>query len=310
MKKFLFFVASIFLLVPYVNAQNLPGDYLNIPRPQAYVNDYAGIISSSEKTSLEQILVDFEKNSGNEVIVVTVPSLQEMTIEDFTVRLFEKWGIGKKGKDNGLLFLVAPTERKVRFEVGYGLEPYITDSTAGRIIRSFAEPNFKEGNFDLGINQSVLAAIAVISDKGGTESLPLPEEPSSYLSFLGIIFNPFVFFIIVSFFSYLASYFGRSKRIWPGGAAGAIFGLAVGVIFFTWLWALVGTVLLGLLGFLFDHIVSKNYAYRKAHGLPTDFRHSGGGFWFGGGRGGGFGGGGFGGFGGGRSGGGGASGGW
>lgn len=306
MKKFLFFVASIFLLVPYVNAQNLPGDYLNIPRPQAYVNDFAEIISATEKTSLEQILVDFEKNSGNEVVVVTVPSLQEMTIEDFTVRLFEKWGIGKKGKDNGLLFLVAPTERKVRFEAGYGLEPYITDSTAGRIIRSFAEPNFKEGNFDLGIHQSMIAALGVIRDKGGIENLP--PEPAGEGSFLGnilgLIFNPFIFFFLFSIFSYIASYFGRSKRIWPGGAAGAIFGLIVGVIFFTWLWAFVGTVLLGLLGFLFDHIVSKNYAYRKAHGLPTDFRHSGGGFWFGGG------GGGFGGFGGGRSGGGGASGGW
>ena len=101
MKKFFFLFSGIFLFAGFfvfshALAQKLPGDYLNIPRPQVYVNDFAEIISSAEESKLEETLVTFEKNTGNEVVVVTVPSLQETTIEDFAVRLFEKWGIGKK----------------------------------------------------------------------------------------------------------------------------------------------------------------------------------------------------------------------
>jgi uncharacterized protein len=103
------------------------------PPPSGYVNDFASILSSSVKAELEQELQDFKQTSGHEIALVTLKSLQGDSIENVAVAIFEQWGIGTKEKDNGVLLLVAPQERKLRIEVGYGLESVLTDSRAGHI---------------------------------------------------------------------------------------------------------------------------------------------------------------------------------
>jgi uncharacterized protein len=267
------------------------------PAPVGHVNDFAQIISEPVKTQLEADLTGFEKNTSNEIAVVTLDSLEGDVIENAAVELFAQWGIGKKEKDNGVLLLIAPNERQLRIEVGYGLEPLLTDSRAGTIIRTIITPKFKENDYDGGITAGVQAIEAVLSKDPSLYDQPEPAPASS--KNLG----SFIYFGVIILLIYASAFLGRTKRFWPGGIAGIILGILLGLAF-----SVVVTVFMalmfGLLGLLLDYIFSKNYKARKVRGLPTSWFRSGGGFFSGGG------GGGFGGFGGGSSGGGGASGSW
>ncbi len=127
----------------------------HIPAPTGYVNDFAGVLTSEQKNTLENFLKEYEQKTTNEIAVAIVKSLQGGEIEDFTVRTFEEWKIGKRGKDNGLLFLAAIDDRQMRIEVGYGLELYLTDGEAGEIIRNVIAPEFKKGNYYKGINDGI-----------------------------------------------------------------------------------------------------------------------------------------------------------
>jgi len=104
-------------------------------QPCGFVNDYANVLSASEERQLVSMISEVRQKTGAEIAVVTIQSLEGNEIDDFSNRLFEKWGIGQKGKDNGLLFLAAMKDRKMRIEVGYGLEGAIPDAQAGRIRR-------------------------------------------------------------------------------------------------------------------------------------------------------------------------------
>ncbi len=282
-------ILGIFLVVFPVLAQELP-------QPVGYVNDFAGMFSFSFRQSLEQELVAFEKETTAEIAVVTIDSLEGGNLEDYAVRLFEDWQIGKKDKDNGLLLLIAEKEREIRIEVGYGLEPVITDGRAGRIIREQMQPAFREGNYEEGVRLAVSQIEEYIQgDESASGVEGAVEEAKTIFPFLFIIFFMFVYF---------ASFLGRTKEFWTGGIMGGIFGAFLGIIFGSF-WTLFGLALgLGLLGLFLDFILSKNYKKLKQAGKSTGFWGSMGGFSSGGRSGG------FGGFGGGRSGGGGASGGW
>ena len=296
MKKFLsvclFFIFYIIFLIKPVHA-------VSYPSFSGYVNDFAGLYSSQFKSNLESKLSDFEKSTGSEIAVVTVKSLEGTDIETYAVELFEKWKIGKKSKDNGLLFLISKDDRKIRIEVGYGLEQYITDGRAGEIIRNQISPEFKKDNYEGGTLAAVEKIQKYISDKDIAQA-PSPSNPGdSDFWFIIVI----VIFYVIS--TYVAGYLGRTREIWPGGAIGSVLGAVVG--FF--IAAVFGVIFFGLIfggvGLLLDYILTKNYQKRKEKGLPTGFFHTWGGF-----SGGGRSGGGFGGFGGGSSGGGGASGRW
>lgn len=278
----------------------------NFPQYQGFVNDYAGLLTAQNRSQLEARLSQLEKDTTAEVAVVTVKSLEGDTIEDYAVKLFEKWGIGKKDKNSGVLFLVALDERKMRIEVGYGLEPIITDGRAGRIRDNDVIPKFKKGDYEGGIIDGVSAIEDYI--RKGTPPAPLEDNP------VRNTFGSWVFaFIVMSVITvYLSGFMARSKSIWLGGIwgaiAGAVIGLAVGGIA-----ALVALpIIFAGLGLGTDFLLSKNYQKQAASGKPTQWHKTWGGFGgFGGGSSGGSGGGGgFGGFGGGMSGGGGASGGW
>jgi uncharacterized protein len=124
-------------------------------KPVGYVNDFAGILSEQQKQILEEKLRQIEKETTNEICVLTIKSLEGKNLEQYANEIFNSWGIGKKEKDNGVLILIVMDERKIRIEVGYGLEPYLPDSVCGRIIREIMAPNFRNNDYFRGINEAV-----------------------------------------------------------------------------------------------------------------------------------------------------------
>lgn len=286
----LFFAAVPFFVPNSAFAYTSPG------KPSGFVNDFANVIPADQKASLESVLTDFRKQSGDEIAVVTIPSLGDETVETYAVKLFEEWGIGQKGKDNGVLLLVAVNDKKIRIEVGYGLEQYLTDAQSASIIKNILTPAFKQGNYGQGISDAAATMIAVL--KGDPSAVPADTDNSDSSNSAG---NWFIFIFLIPL--WLASILGRTKSWWLGGVLGAIGGIVIGFIFGFIFWGIIAIPVLAVIGLIFDFIVSKAYSSRVSRGVSIPW-------WIGGGRGGGFGGGGFGGFGGGRSGGGGASGGW
>lgn len=289
----------LFCVVLFVLLTALPVWAQDFPTPIGYVNDFAEILSSETKQELEQQLAQLEKESTIEVAVVTIESLEGTTIDDYAVRLFENWKVGKEGEDNGILFLIAPNEQKTRIEVGYGLEPLLNDAKAGRILDTYVVPAFREEDYDKGISEGVAAIIKVVHP---TTSEDMVGQAGEEDNGDGV----WILFVIGAIFlSYLTSFLARSKRWWPGGVIGAILGLVLGVYLASLLIKILAAIGLGILGLLFDYILSKNYKERRERDLSTSWWGSGGGFL--GGSGGSRG---FSGFGGGSSGGGGASRGW
>ncbi len=132
---------------------------LDVPKLQGYVNDYANMISPQAKGELENELKNFEQTDSTQIVILTVPSLEGEVIEDFDIKVAEAWKIGQKGKDNGVIFVVSKQDRKMRIEVGRGLEGKLTDLMAGRIIDLVVKPRFKRGDYDGGFIAGVSALI-------------------------------------------------------------------------------------------------------------------------------------------------------
>ena len=148
------------------------------PRPAGAVLDQAGIIPDAEEAALDARLRQYNVRTGRAVVVATVSSLDGETIEMYAVRLFEQWGIGGKESDQGLLLLVAPSERKMRIEVGYGLHQYVTDALSGRIIRNEIAPRFKQGDMAGGINAGVNALLTQL-DRTPAEAKAVAEAAAA-----------------------------------------------------------------------------------------------------------------------------------
>jgi uncharacterized protein len=191
------------------------------PTPAGYVNDGARVLDAKARAELGALLRDVEQQTTAEIALVTVPSLDGMTVEEYANRLFAAWGIGKKGHDNGVLFLVAPADRKVRIEVGYGLEPVLPDGLAGEIIRTNVLPRFKEGDFARGIRDG-LTRIATIVRANHTltaderREIAEGDRPPALVVFLF-----FACFVAIGFFAV-----GLGVRV--KAFAPLIFGLAFG----------------------------------------------------------------------------------
>ena len=125
--------------------------FADFPKPSGPINDFAGVLDEPTVDALKTLTADVEAQTTAEIAVVTVTSLDGMSVEEYANRLFKEWGIGQKGADNGVLILVAPGERKMRIEVGYGLEGVLPDGLAGQIIREQFTPAFKESHYAEGI---------------------------------------------------------------------------------------------------------------------------------------------------------------
>ncbi|MGD8492736.1 MAG: TPM domain-containing protein [Desulfobacterales bacterium] len=270
---------------------------LDVPPLTGRVNDTAGMLSAATRQQLEDVLARLEQTDSTQIVVLTIPSLGGEVLEEFSIKVVDQWKIGQKGLDNGAMLLIAKNDRKIRIEVGYGLEGSLTDLMAGRIIRNVIVPQFKAGNFDQGVINGVQAMIRVVrgeykaSEKGPAGGRKQKEGTAGLGGLVA-----FIFFI---------SMLGRLRR--PLGiAAGGILAPIAASLFFNLssLW-LVLSIPIGLLaGFILSFLGSPLvFGHGHHHHRRT------GGWWSGAGRGGGFSTGGFGG-GGGGFGGGGASGGW
>ena len=276
----------VLLTAPQAFAYTKPGN------PSGFVNDFAGMFTTEQKQNLETKLSAYEKQSSNEIAIVTVKNLGGDYIENYAEKLFKDFGIGKKDKNNGLLLLIALEDRQMRIEIGYGLEGDLTDAQSAQIINDVLTPAFRKGDYYGGVNDATDLIIQRLSG----EAINLPKTaPKTSVNFNLILF---MFFFIFSFFS---SVLARSKSWWAGGLVGALAGGLFGLFLGSWITSLVMVLLFTPIGLLFDYIVSKNYQKGQKTGVFP--------WWIGGGRSGGSGGG-FGGFGGGFSGGGGSSGRW
>ena len=133
-----------------------------MPAPQGYVSDFAHVLDAGARASLEARLAAYDRATTNQIAIALFPDLGGVPINDFAVRLEEAWKVGRRGRDNGLLLLVALKERQVRIEVGYGLESKVTDADAGRIIRDDLAPAFQAGRYGEGLGAAVDALAALI----------------------------------------------------------------------------------------------------------------------------------------------------
>lgn len=170
------------------------------PSPAGYVNDFAGIIDISSKEKLGSLLADIEKSGVAEIAVVTIQSAEDLgfaDIEEAAVRIFEEWGIGKKGKDNGILVITAIKERKVRIEVGYGLEGEIPDGAAGEIIRTGIAPYFKEKRFGDGLYNGVLLIAERIKIDTGEKGVKKDSKDFTNDNIVNIIVLSFIVLAII-----------------------------------------------------------------------------------------------------------------
>jgi uncharacterized protein len=143
-----------------------------IPYLTGRVNDNAHILSDSTRRSMSEKLKDHEIRTTNQVVVLTISSLNGESIEDYANKVFNEWKLGQKGKDNGVLVVVVPDEKQMRIEVGYGLEGIMPDLTASRIIQEIMVPEFRAGNYDIGITKGVNAILSVLYGES------LPEIPA------------------------------------------------------------------------------------------------------------------------------------
>lgn len=269
---------------------------LDVPSYRGYVNDYADMISPGMERKLEQALQSFDLSDSTQIAILTLDSLEGDSLEDFSIRTVDKWKVGQKDKDNGVLLLVFKKDRKMRIEVGRGLEGVLTDLLSGRIIDGVISPAFKAGRFDEGFAKGVIAIIdATRGEFKGTGRLRggrRSDEVPPVFSYL------FIAMLIIAFLGSVSKKLGASV----GGVLLplAVFaGLGSGASFLLLLLLIPLGIGSGLvLPFFLTLFLSSRGMY---YGGGFGGRGSGG---FGGG------GGGFGGFGGGGFGGGGASGGW
>lgn len=214
-------------------AQAATGDFADIPALKARVTDTTGTLSSAEVARIEGKLKSFEQRKGSQIVVLMVPTTQPEAIEQYSIRVAEAWKIGRKQVDDGLILLVAKNDRKMRIEVGYGLEGAVPDAIAKRIISEVIAPRFRANDYAGGIEAGVDRLIAVASG----EALPAPEQKKwsggAKASGDDINFEWFVvaFFVALGVGGFLRAVFGRFfGATLTGGGLGAVAWFITGVL--------------------------------------------------------------------------------
>ena len=160
----------------------------NFPALTGRVVDQARVLSQSTKDELETLLATHENNTTNQVVVATIESLGQVQIEEYSLELARRWGIGQKGKDNGVVLVVAPNDKQVRIEVGYGLEGTLTDALSSSIINYYIIPEFKKGDIQNGIKIGIQKIIALLDgDEGVKEEIEAKGDYEMPIAVYGII---------------------------------------------------------------------------------------------------------------------------
>lgn len=263
---------------------------VTVPPLQARVTDLTGTLSAARIAELDRQLSAFEAKKGAQIAVLMLPTVQPETIEQYAVRAFEKWKLGRKRIDDGVLLVIAKDDRKLRIEVGYGLEGALTDARAKQIISDDIVPQFKRGDFSAGVAAGVSRIMAVIDG----EALP-PPAASSRSGPVNLPFNPE--WLIAGFVLFSVINHGLRAVLGRLGAAG-VMAVVAGFIIWLVISSVIGASVAGVIAFVISLAAGARATFGGYGGSGS------GGSWSSGGGGGGFGGGG------GRSGGGGASGGW
>lgn len=171
---------------------------LGIPKLQGYVNDYANMISKSTRAQLEEELKSYEQSDSTQLVILTLPSLEGEPVEEYSIKVVEAWKLGQARKDNGILFLVSKNDRKMRIEVGRGLEGRLTDLMAGRIIDLVVKPRFKRGDFDGGFSAGVASLIDATRGEFKAEGKDSRKEAQPFQAswlFLLVVLILFFFFL-------------------------------------------------------------------------------------------------------------------
>ncbi len=216
----------------------LPGIILGreqFPKPQGWVNDFAHVIPLSYQRKIEAVASEVKEKTGAELVVVTVENMGGASIEDYAVGLYQTWGIGEKGKDNGVLLLASMEERRVRIEVGYGLEGILPDGVCGEIRDKYIVPDLRAGNYGMGFYKGILAVADVIArDAGvkitGTQGVVTRSHSSSRGGAGGLFL--IVLFVLLMIFTrgrilpwlFLGAMMGGGNRGGWGGFGGGGFG--------------------------------------------------------------------------------------
>lgn len=204
--------------------------------PRDYVVDLAGVVPGDAAARLNAALAELEQKTTAQVLVLTVQSLDGQSIEEFAFTTKEQWKLGQKGKDNGILLVVAVEDRKYRIEVGYGLESVLPDSMVGTIGREYLVPYFRKGDYGAGIQAAALVVAATIASHEGIEITGMPARmpPGSARTakplglFQKIMLGLFLFAVVVLFITHprqfllllLAFSMGGGRGGWSGGGGG------------------------------------------------------------------------------------------
>ena len=226
----------LIVLIPLIFCSAALAQEISFPQPQGYISDFAGTLNSETQIKLSSLAAALEQKTGAQLAVVTLDSTKPYTIDDYAVRLFETWGIGQEGKDNGVLLLVAVADRKVRIEVGYGLEGRLTDALSKRIIENVIIPAFKKGELDAGVFSGSVAIINYMAEEYNValeelnrlpvEAITRMVEPPLWVRFLNGLFTLLIFLFFISmrmgFLGFLLLGSGRRRGgYWFGGGYGA-----------------------------------------------------------------------------------------
>ncbi|UCD34182.1 MAG: TPM domain-containing protein [Nitrospiraceae bacterium] len=225
----------ILLVLVYITPVSVSAEILLPDTPENFVVDLAGIVNAGVEAELNRYLLELEQKTTAQMVVLTIPGLEGEAIEDFTLRVaHDRWKLGQKGKDNGVLLLVSLNDRKYRFEIGYGLEGILPDSLAGTIGRQALVPSFRRGDYSGGIYSAALAVITEIARNAGVTITGMPKRAFRPQRNGRGLSGPFIlFFFIMILFSLLrqflsASYRDRRSRrnnwIYWGGFGGGGFG--------------------------------------------------------------------------------------
>ena len=218
MKKSLVLALSILLLLPL---GSLAQEQLPVPSsPESWVNDYAGVFSAAEKSALERKLNEFEYRSSTQIFIITVEDNGGYSASDLAPRIGEAWGVGQQGKDNGLLMLLDMQSRDVFIATGYGLEEYIPDITAGRIVQHELIPNFQNDDYYAGVDAAVDVMISLLDGKFTADEYRKQTSSGGGSTIGGIIFMIILFSLI----------FGGRRRSTGMGRSNLPLWLALGML--------------------------------------------------------------------------------
>lgn len=203
---------------------------LDVPPLRGRVNDLAKILSPDVAKRLDAALAAFEASDSTQVVVLTVPSLEGDTIEGFSIKTAQEWGIGQKGKDNGVLLVVSKGDREVRIEVGRGLEGVLTDALSGRIIDHVIVPEFKKGDFNAGVEQGAETIMAAVRGEykgeggAGGGSSEMDDETSA------LLFGSVICLVIMSILRFLPGVVRAGLGGVGMGILAAVFSSGIGMI--------------------------------------------------------------------------------